>query len=147
MRLGFALPLDSGEVPALPRDGRFQLQTNVGGFLGGVAAKFLLRWKQSWSGEDQSAAVRSGSAPSYNFDRPTDITIKHCTIYGAIRVMGMAHNGQGIAGDTREVIRESSHQPGHTSRARQAAPTRLTFDDIDVVADHRTPFYLAPGVT
>jgi hypothetical protein len=80
--------------------------------------------------------------------RPTDITIKNCTIYGAIRVKGMAHNGQGATEDgSHEAIYYSSRQPDHTARARAAAPTRITFREIKVIADHRTPFYLAPGVT
>jgi hypothetical protein len=89
-----------------------------------------------------------GSCPNYTFARPTDITIKNCKIFGAVRVMGMAHNGQGRKSDgTHDVIKCSSRHSGHTARARAAAPTRITFDNLKITADTRTPFYLAPGVT
>ncbi len=90
----------------------------------------------------------SETCPNYSFDRPTDIMIKHCQIFGSIRVIGMAHNGQGRTSDgTHQAIKCSSQCLGHTARARAAAPTRITFYKIKVTAHHRTPLYLAPGVT
>ena len=103
------------------------------------------------NGKD-SVLIRSvktgGSCPDYTFDRPTDITIKNCNIYGAVRIYGMAHNGQGSTSDgTHQVIKCSSQHVGHTARARAAAPTRITLDNLTITADTRTPLYLAPGVT
>jgi hypothetical protein len=78
------------------------------------------------------------------WDRPEDITVKNCNIIGAIRVWGMARNGEG------EDLRCSSRCAGHVTRARDNAPTRITFDNITITrptSEARIPFYVAPGVT
>ena len=91
-------------------------------------------------------SLRSGSYPNYQFDRPTDIKVNNCNILGSIRIMGMAHNGQGND-DTGPVIRYYSMRRDFTQQARAAAPTRIKLENLWVSASERTPLYLAPGVT
>jgi hypothetical protein len=78
---------------------------------------------------------------SAEWDRPTDIAIRNCTIAGPIRIWGMAINGQG------ERLKLSSRAPGHTERAQAAAPTRISIEGVTLEASGATPLYLGPGVT
>ena len=74
-------------------------------------------------------------------DRPTDITIRNCSIEGSVRIFGLAANGQGA------LLRESSQRAGHTERAQAAAPTRIHLERISFSSKSRIPLYIAPGVT
>lgn len=78
---------------------------------------------------------------SSRWDRPTDVTIRGCTILGHVRIWGMGMNGQGAA------VRASSHSLGHTERAQAAAPARIGILGSTIVAYGRIPIYLGPGVT
>lgn len=69
-----------------------------------------------------------------------DVTITGCVIKGAIRIWGLGLNGQ--HGD----VLASSHQAGHTERARAAAPHRIAVHATTIVGDGRVPLYLGPGV-
>ncbi|WP_375460396.1 right-handed parallel beta-helix repeat-containing protein [uncultured Enterovirga sp.] len=89
--------------------------------------------------EIRSAARGSAEGPLW--DRPTDITIRNCTFLGPIRISGMGLNGQG------EAVKQSSRAPGHTERAQEAAPSRVTIENSELRASGRIPLYLAPGVT
>lgn len=73
--------------------------------------------------------------------RPTDITVQDCTIYGMVHVYGMAVNGQGPD------LRDSSRRDGHTRRAQDNAPTRITLQQLHLIATGRIPLYVGPGVT
>jgi hypothetical protein len=75
------------------------------------------------------------------WDRPEDVTIRNCRIYGSMRVYGMGKNGEGPD------VRESSRRAGHVARVRNAAPRRITIDNMTLWAFSRTPLYIAPGVT
>ncbi len=75
------------------------------------------------------------------WDRPTDIAIRNCTIAGPVRIWGMAINGQGQA------LKLSSRALGHTERAQAAAPTRIAIESSTLEASGATPLYLGPGVT
>lgn len=75
------------------------------------------------------------------WDRPSDVTIRNCTVAGPIRVYGMGLNGQA------EPLKLSSRSLGHTERAQAAAPTRITIEGSRLVASGGTPLYLGPGVT
>jgi hypothetical protein len=74
-------------------------------------------------------------------DRPTGITIRNCDLSGGVRILGLAHNGEG------EKLRQSSHSPGHTERAQAAAPTRIRLEKLTLRAGARIPVYIAPGAT
>ncbi len=71
---------------------------------------------------------------------PHHITIKNATIKGALRIHGMAANGEG------ELLKQSSHQTGHTVRAQQAAPHHIQLDHLRLIAGKHNMMYLAPGV-
>lgn len=92
---------------------------------------------------DFAVEIRSQppAAGSAHYDRPTDVTIRGCTILGHVRIWGMGLNGQGPA------VRDSSHSLGHTERAQAAAPARVTILDSTIAAFGRIPVYLGPGVT
>ncbi|WP_162596233.1 right-handed parallel beta-helix repeat-containing protein [Methylobacterium sp. 17Sr1-1] len=88
-------------------------------------------------------AIRSRppSRPGEGWDRPSDIRIRDCQVFGHVRIWGMAENGQG------PLLRESSHSLGHTARAQAASPTDVTITDTTIVAAGPIPLYLGPGVT
>jgi hypothetical protein len=74
--------------------------------------------------------------------RASGITIRDCNIVGSVRIIGMGRNGEA------EFVRFSSRMDGnHAARARAAAPTRITLQNLTIIATKRTPLYLAPGVT
>lgn len=75
------------------------------------------------------------------WDRPSNVTLRNCTIQGQVRVSGMGVNGQG------EVVRLSSRSLGHTERAQAAAPTQVAVLDSRFVVYGQIPLYLGPGVT
>ncbi|OAS23001.1 right-handed parallel beta-helix repeat-containing protein [Methylobacterium platani] len=88
-------------------------------------------------------AIRSRppARPGEGWDRPSDVHIRDCTVYGHVRIWGMAENGQG------PILRDSSHSLGHTERAQRAAPTGVTITGTTIVAAGPIPLYLGPGVT
>ncbi|MBI4508737.1 MAG: right-handed parallel beta-helix repeat-containing protein [Deltaproteobacteria bacterium] len=76
------------------------------------------------------------------WERPQDVTVKHCNIVGSMRIYGMAKNGEG------DDLQESSLCTHHIRRARNNAPRRIFLDDLKITGTGvRTPFYIAPGVT
>ncbi len=85
--------------------------------------------------------VRSRAVGNAQWDRPSDIAIRNCTIAGPIRVWGMGINGQG------EVVKLSSRSLGHTERAQAAAPTRILIERSTLQASGAIPLYIGPGVT
>lgn len=107
---------------------------------------------------DCAGATLNGARGSLNFGKPTilirsvqtkdgrwsapqDITIRNCTIKGAIRIQGLGTNGQA------EDVRLSSLQPDHTQRAQAAAPDNIDLSGLTFIANGKIPLYLAPGVT
>lgn len=71
---------------------------------------------------------------------PKNIQIKNCHISGALRIHGMASNGEG------KLVRESSYTDGHTQRVQQAAPSQIKLDNLTLYAGERNMMYFAPGV-
>ena len=71
---------------------------------------------------------------------PHHISIKNALIKGALRIHGMAPNGEG------ELLRQSSHQAGHTERAQQAAPNHIELSNLQLIAGKHNMMYFAPGV-
>lgn len=71
---------------------------------------------------------------------PHHITIKNVQIRGSLRIHGMAANGEG------ELLRQSSHQAGHSKRAQQAAPHHIVLDNLSLMAGQHNMMYFAPGV-
>ena len=95
-----------------------------------------------WLNEGKLTELLIKSSPKdQGWSRPENITIRNWKILGSIRIMGLGRNGEAAA------VRESSRREGHTKRAQAAAPRRITLENLLLVANHRIPLYLAPGVT
>lgn len=75
------------------------------------------------------------------WSRPTDVTIRRCTVHGAVRIWGMG------AGGRIDDLRASSRTPGHTGAARAAAPSHVALDEVAFAATGSIPLYVGPGVT
>ncbi|WP_162501409.1 right-handed parallel beta-helix repeat-containing protein [Methylobacterium crusticola] len=88
-------------------------------------------------------AIRSRppSGPGEPWDRPADIRIRDCAVFGHVRIWGMGVNGQAPP------VRASSRSLGHTERAQAAAPTGVTITGTTITASGPIPLYLGPGVT
>lgn len=71
---------------------------------------------------------------------PKNIQIQNCKISGALRIHGMASNGEG------KLVRESSYTAGHTQRVQQAAPSQIKLDNLTLYAGDRNMMYFTPGV-
>lgn len=75
------------------------------------------------------------------FGAVSNVQISNCKLNGSFRTVGMARTGEG------EELRKSSRSPGHVDRARAAAPTRITLDNVEIHSKGVTPVYLGPGTT
>lgn len=71
---------------------------------------------------------------------PKNITIMNAQISGSLRIHGMGANGES------ELIKQSSHQAGHTERTQQAAPHHIILDHLNLMAGQHNMVYFAPGV-
>jgi hypothetical protein len=80
----------------------------------------------------------TGNARSPTWSRPTDVTVKDCKVIGSVRVQGMAKIAD---------LQHSSYMPGHATRMRRIAPTRIIFDNLTITAWARTPVFIGVGVT
>jgi hypothetical protein len=76
-----------------------------------------------------------------NWARPEDIRIEHCRLGGAVRIRSMSNGGNDVH------ARPSSRMPGHTARARAAAPTDIVLRDLVIETSGSIPLYLSQGVT
>ena len=88
----------------------------------------------------QPSILISSKQQQEDWQVPHHITIKNATIKGALRIHGMAANGEG------ELLKQSSHRTGHTARAQQAAPHHIQLDHLQLIAGKHNMMYLAPGV-
>jgi Right handed beta helix region len=78
------------------------------------------------------------------WSRPTDVTVKNCKVNGAVRIEGVRYDDE--SKDIQH-IRESSYKPGHATRMRNIAPTRITFDNLTITGRGRSPVFFGAGVT
>lgn len=72
---------------------------------------------------------------------PENITIKNFNIKGSVRIIGLGINGEG------ELVKKSSKNKNHTEYAQSVAPKNIVFDNLNIEANKRIPFYVAPGCT
>jgi parallel beta-helix repeat protein len=70
-----------------------------------------------------------------------NVTIKRCKINGAIRTIGLGHNGEAPG------VKASSITLGHTARAQAAAPKNTVLYAVTITGHGRIPLYLGPGTT
>ncbi len=146
--------------PATEEKSSIEIRCSLSLDAGDVITKQLLISGEKASGIeiDCGGAVLDGSRGTLNFGKPTirirstkakdggwsvphGVTIRNCTVKGAIRLQGLGSNGQA------EQVRLSSLKPGHTTRAQQAAPNGITISSVNFVADGNIPLYAGPGVT
>ena len=110
--------------------------------IGASASGTVLDGHGGWFNEGKpTVIIIRSSKKGDHWDCPSDITIRNGRLRGSVHVMGMGGCGQG------RKVRESSHREGHTARVQAAAPTRVLISNVEFMADHRIPVYLAPGVT
>jgi len=69
-----------------------------------------------------------------------NILIKNCVIEGAVRVRGMAANGED------KTLTASSRREGHSGRVRANAPSGIVFSRNKFIGQGTIPIYFAPGV-
>jgi parallel beta-helix repeat protein len=69
-----------------------------------------------------------------------NILIKRCVIQGAVRVSGMAINGEDKS------LSSSSRREGHTERVRANAPRGIIFSGNQFIGNGAIPIYFSPGV-
>jgi len=86
-------------------------------------------------------AIWSSRESAMRWSRPTDVSIRNCTIHGAIRIWGMGSDGR------YDDLRDSSQTAQHTQTTQLAAPTRITLDKLAFIAKGTIPLYVGPGVT
>lgn len=72
---------------------------------------------------------------------PSGISVRNCTIKGALRLQGLGANGQA------KDVQTSSLTPDHTAHAQASAPAKITLSGLTFVANGGVPLYLGPGVT
>lgn len=87
-----------------------------------------------------TVAIWSQQTGPSTWSRPTDIAIRRCHIYGAVRLWGI-----GVA-SIPDQIRESRLRD-YTARAQRAAPTRVTVRDSVIEGNKSIPVYIGPGST
>lgn len=75
------------------------------------------------------------------WSRPRGVRLIDCTVHGNIRIWGLGAEGR------IEELRASSRAPGHTDRARAAAPTDILLERTTLVGTGSIPLYVGPGVT
>ncbi len=102
-------------------------------------------------GNDGSPLVEDGHEVPLKNDKgyyvrkcPENVTIKNCVIKGVVRVWGLGTNGQD--GYQWHSSRDLA-APGHVQRVRDAAPTRITFENVTIESTGWILFYLGPGTT
>jgi hypothetical protein len=71
---------------------------------------------------------------------PVNVTIENCKILGSIRLIGMSEHAGGDA------ILWSSRAEGHIDRVRRAAPSYITFKNIQVEGNGGNAIYFSAGV-
>jgi hypothetical protein len=69
-----------------------------------------------------------------------NIRIKRCVIQGAVKVSGMAINGEDKS------LTSSSRREGHTERVRANAPRGIVFSGNQFIGNGAIPIYFSPGV-
>lgn len=88
----------------------------------------------------RSLTVRSSKVNGV-WERPANVTVKNCTVRGAIRIYGLGVNGND------KVVRQSSLTENHTRNAQASAPTNISFSNMKIIGLGGIPFYIGPGVT
>ena len=86
-------------------------------------------------------AIRSTKDADSHWSAPTNIIIRNCNIFGAIRIWGMGADG------SYDDLRASSRLPNHTQNAQDAAPSHIRLDNLRLVANGTIPVYVGPGAT
>lgn len=67
-----------------------------------------------------------------------NITVKNCNIRGSARIYGLAVTNTALA--------RMSYSPDHTANVQAAGSRNIVFDNVDIEAHGRNPFYVMTGV-
>lgn len=86
-------------------------------------------------------AIRSVQQAHGAWSAPSDVTLRNCTIFGAVRIWGVGSDGR------YDALRASSRTLNHTAFVQQAAPRDIRLDGLTIVANGTIPLYIGPGVT
>ncbi|WP_297804596.1 right-handed parallel beta-helix repeat-containing protein [uncultured Brevundimonas sp.] len=86
-------------------------------------------------------SIRSHKRDDGQWERLSDVVVRNCHILGNVRVLGMGADG------SYDDLRQSSRSLGHTERAQDAAPTRITLDHLTLTGQGTIPLYIGTGVT
>jgi len=100
----------------------------------------LIRSGSNASTTSDLIEIRSERSSSGEWLVPENVTIRHATLHGSIRIYGMGRNSENAA------IQRSSADPDHVRRLRAAAPTGIRLENLDVVGQGRNLVYFGPGV-
>jgi Right handed beta helix region len=84
---------------------------------------------------------RTDEAGNVTWERPRDITLRNCKIFGAVRIYGMGKNSNWAS------VRDLSRTDGYVQKVRTIAPTRITLENLRIEGFGRTPLYLSTGVS
>lgn len=95
----------------------------------------------SVSASAPTVMIRSKRSASGQWQAATDITLRNCHVFGAVRVWGMGADG------SYDDLRLSSRQAGHTERLQAFAPRNIRLEQMRITAHGTIPLYAGPGVT
>ncbi|MEG1451921.1 right-handed parallel beta-helix repeat-containing protein [Brevundimonas sp.] len=84
--------------------------------------------------------IRSAKSASGQWQAVSNVTLRNCHVFGAVRVWGMGADG------SYDDLRLSSRQDGHTERLQEAAPHNIRLEQIRITANGTIPLYVGPGV-
>jgi hypothetical protein len=124
-----------------------EIRSDVSHYTSSTGEKLYYDDKNRVTTSDQDHPIPAKRADGYyDRQRPENIIIKNCKVKGTVRIWGLGTNGQD------GFMWVSSHDPtlpDHTARARDAAPTNITFDNVQFMArpSSGNMFYVAPGGT
>lgn len=111
-------------------------------FSGGADRGRILDGGGGWINGGRFTEIVIGSEwKNGRWERPDGVVIRNGKLRGSIRVIGLGRNGEA------EEVRASSTSPGHSQRAREAAPRGVVISNLEIEVDRAIPVYLAPGVT
>lgn len=85
--------------------------------------------------EDDDTCTLDSTGHYCSYDRPENVTVRDCDIYGTVRV------GETMVGEP-----EVSRHEDYTQAARKYAPKDIRFEDVTIHEYSAIPIYVYPGV-
>lgn len=88
-----------------------------------------------------TVAIWSSKQADGSWSAPQGLSVRNCTVHGAIRIWGMGSDG------SYDDLRATSRTAGHTERLQQAAPRSIRLENLSLIGNGSIPLYVGPGVT